>query len=77
VINPNKYIKITGVVVSIDHFLGDAVVKTGSGELVTVDIGRSNKLSVHVGDTVRAVVNYRIVSERYYGPVTRNLDSLK
>jgi hypothetical protein len=72
-INPNKYIKVVAKVVHINHWLGDARLDNG----LTVDIGRSNKLAVHVGDTVKAEVNYRIMSESYYGPVIKNLSAGK
>jgi len=60
-INPNKYIKITGRVVSINHWLGDAVLENG----ISVDLGRLNMKAVHVGDIVVAEVNFRIVTDRY------------
>jgi hypothetical protein len=72
-INPNKYTKVTGQVLSINFWLGEAVIQTEYGELV-VDIGRNNSLAVHIGDLVRAEINYRIMTERFYGVVFKNLD---
>jgi hypothetical protein len=72
-INPNKYIKVVAKVISINHWLGDAQLDNG----LTVDIGRNNKLAVHVGDIVKAEVNYRIITDRYYGPVLKNLSGGK
>ena len=73
-INPNKYHRIEGVVTTIDHWLGDAEIITKQGVTFTVNIGRDNNHAVHIGDTVRAEVCYRIISERYYGSVYKNLN---
>jgi hypothetical protein len=74
-INTNKYFKVTGQVISINHFIGDAVIRLQDGNTITVDVGRLNKRAVHVGDTVKAEINYRIMGERFYGPVIKNLSA--